>query len=163
MDVTAALVTVAVTVSTLTPAAMPNEGTPVAPVTIASASTATVNVPGADLMSLRRPVVKASQVSRPTPLIPLYASFAALQGLDIFSTSKAVSAGAQEANPLMKPVASKSAASIAVKAAATAGSIFFTERAWKQNRKGAVVLMTALNVATAAIVAHNMQVAKQAR
>src|SRR5690349_15281156 len=99
MDVTAALVTVAVTVSTLTPAAVPNEGTPVAPVTIASASTATVNVPGADLMSLRRPVVKASQVSRPTPLIPLYASFAALQGLDIFSTSKAVSAGGQEANP----------------------------------------------------------------
>jgi hypothetical protein len=163
MDVTAALVTVAVTVSTLTPAAMPNEATPVAPVTIASASTASVNVPGPDTMSLRRPVVTASQVSRPAPLIPLYASFAAMQGLDIISTSKAVSTGAQEANPLMKPVASTSAAAIAVKAAATAGSIFFTERAWKQNRKGAVVLMTALNVATAAIVAHNMQVAKPAR
>jgi hypothetical protein len=162
MDVTAALVTVAVTVSTLTPAAMPTEATPVAPVTIASASTASINLPAADL-SLRRPTVKASQVSRPTPLIPLYASFVALQGLDIASTSKAVSAGAQEANPLMKPVAGKSMASVAVKAAATAGSIFFVERAWKQNRKGAVVLMTALNIATAAIVAHNTQVARQAR
>jgi hypothetical protein len=142
---------------------MPNEATPVAPVTIASASTTSIAVPGADTMSLRRPVVKASHVSRPTPLIPLYASFAALQGLDIVSTSKAVSAGGQEANPLMKPVAGKSMASVAVKAAATAGSIFFVERAWKQNRKGAVVLMTALNIATAAIVAHNTQVAKQAR
>jgi hypothetical protein len=160
MEVTAALISVAVTVSTLTPAAMPNEATPVAPVAIASASTSTINVPTADSISLRRPMVKAS---RPTALIPLYASFVALQGFDIISTSQAVSAGAQEATLLMKPVAGKSAASIAVKAAATAGSIFFTERAWKQNRKGAVVLMTALNIATAAIVAHNMQVAKQAR
>ncbi len=163
MDVTAALVTVAVTVSTLTPAAMPTEATPVAPVTIASASTATINVPAVDSLSLRRPVVNASQVSRPTPLIPLYASFVALQGLDIASTAKAVSAGAQEANPLMKPVAGKSMASMAVKAAATAGSIFFVERAWKQNRKGAVVLMTALNIATAAVVAHNTQVTRHAR
>ena len=163
MDVTAALVTVVVTVSTLTPAALPNEATTIAPVTIASASTAGVSLPGTETMSLRHPVVKASQVSRPAPLIPLYASFVAMQGFDLFSTSKAVSAGAQEANPLMQPVVGKSAASIAVKAAATAGSIFFTERAWKQNRKGAVVLMTALNIATAAIVAHNTQVKKQAR
>jgi hypothetical protein len=163
MDVTAALVTVAVTVSTLTPSALPNEGTAVAPVTIASASMAGVNVPVTDTMSLRPPMVKSSQVSRPAPLIPLYASFVAMQGFDLFSTSKAVSAGAQEANSLMQSVAGKSAASIAVKAAATAGSIFFTERAWKQNRKGAVVLMTALNIATATIVAHNTQVKKQAR
>jgi Domain of unknown function (DUF5658) len=163
MDVTAALVTVAVTVSTLTPAALPNEATAVAAVTIASASTAGVNVPVTDTMSLRHPVVKASQASRPAPLIPLSTSFVAMQGLDIFSTSKAVSAGAQEANPLMQPVAGKSVASIAVKAASTAGSVFFTERAWKQNRKGAVVLMTTLNIATATIVAHNTQVKKQAR
>jgi hypothetical protein len=93
--------------------------------------------------------------------VPLYASLAALQGFDIFTTSKAVARGADEANPLMKPVAGKSMASVVVKAAATAGSIYFTERAWKQNRKGAVILMTAINVATAAVVAHNTQVARQ--
>jgi hypothetical protein len=58
-------------------------------------------------------------------------------------------------------VATNHAASIAVKAAATAGAIFFTERAWKQSRKGAVILMTAINVATAAVVAHNTQVARR--
>ena len=165
MDVTTALVTVAVTVGTLTP--IPNtEVTPPAPLTIASvalaASAPDSGVKG-DVRGLRRVSMTAPQVARPSALVPLYASFVALQGFDIYTTSKAVSRGADEANPLMKPVAGKSMTSAAVKAAATAGSIFFIERAWKQHRKGAVVLMTALNVATAAVVAHNTKVAKQSR
>ena len=94
-------------------------------------------------------------------LIPMYASLAVLQGFDIYTTSASIKRGAVEANPLMKPVAGRNMASVLVKAAATAGSIYFTERAWKQNRKGAVILMTAINVATAAIVAHNTQVARR--
>jgi hypothetical protein len=94
-------------------------------------------------------------------LIPMYASLAALQGFDIYTTSSALASGGVEANPLMKPVAGRNAASVVVKAAATAGSIYFTERAWKHNRKGAVILMTAINVATAAVVAHNTRVVRQ--
>jgi uncharacterized protein DUF5658 len=173
MDVAAALVSVAVTVSALAPVA-PSEVAQ-APASVPTVSIAALTAPepatydqvnlktsGMDQIgSLRKASLTAPSVSRPTALVPLYASFVALQGFDILSTSKAVSVGAQEANPVMKPVAGKSMASLAVKAAATAGSIYFTERAWKQNRKGAVILMTALNVATAAIVAHNTQVAKQ--
>jgi hypothetical protein len=174
MDVTTALVTVAVTVGTLTP--IPNtEVTPPAPLTVASvAAAASAPVSGAQgdvrstagveqLSGVRRASMTAPPVARPSALVPLYASFVTLQGFDIYTTSKAVSRGADEANPLMKPVAGKSMTSAAVKAAATAGSIFFIERAWKQHRKGAVVLMTALNVATAAVVAHNTKVAKQSR
>ena len=94
-------------------------------------------------------------------LLPMYASLAALQGLDIYTTSAAIKRGAVEANPLAKPVAGRNMASVLVKAAATAGSIYFTERAWKKNRKGAIILMTAINVATAAVVAHNTQVARR--
>ena len=91
----------------------------------------------------------------------MYASLAVLQGFDIYTTSASLKSGALEANPLMKPVAGRNMASIIVKAAATAGSIYFTERAWKNNRKGAVILMTVINVATAAVVAHNTQVARR--
>jgi hypothetical protein len=159
MDVTAALVTIAVSVGTLTPMTA-NEAT-MAPITAPITVASTANVE--QISNVRRASLTAPKVARPTALMPLYASLAVLQGFDIFSTSKAVSRGAQEANPLMAPVAGKSMASVAVKAAATAGSVFFIERAWKQNRKGAVILATALNVATAAVVAHNTQVAKQSR
>ena len=93
----------------------------------------------------------------------MYTSLAILQGFDIYTTSASIKRGAVEANPLMKPVAGRNMASVLVKAAATAGSIYFTERAWKQNRKGAVILMTAINVATAAIVAHDTQVRAASR
>ena len=90
---------------------------------------------------------------RPATLPVLYGSYAALQVLDIVSTKHALAAGASEANPLLK--SGNSARAIAVKAAAGAGTIFFAERAWKKNKVGAIVLMAALNGATAAIVARN--------
>jgi hypothetical protein len=171
MDVTAALVTVAVTVGSLAPAA-PKDVTQVAPVQVPTATIAAMTMPqpatydqsslkGLEIGSVRKASLTPQSIARPSALVPLYASFAVLQGLDIFSTSKAVGRGAEEANPAMKAVAGKSMASAAVKAAATAGSIYFVERAWKQNRKGAVILMTVINAATAAVVAHNTQVARQ--
>jgi hypothetical protein len=166
MVVAAALVSVAVTVSSLAPAASQVSIPTVSFAALTAPEPATydqASMKGLDRIGdLRKASLKApSHQARPAALVPLYASFAALQGFDIFTTSKAVARGADEANPLMKPVAGKSMASVVVKAAATAGSIYFTERAWKQNKKGAVILMTALNVATAAIVAHNTQVARQ--
>ena len=44
---------------------------------------------------------------------------------------------------------------LAVKALSTVGSIYFAERVWKKNRKGAVVLMVALNAVSTAVVIHN--------
>jgi hypothetical protein len=90
----------------------------------------------------------------------MYASLGVLQGLDIYMTVSAVQRGAVEANPVMKRVAGSEVASLAVKGATTAACIYFTERAWKHNRKGAVILMAAINVATAAVVGHNARVAR---
>jgi len=164
MDVTAALFTVAITVGSVTPGhdapVFARADAPIAGALAAAPATLPADRPD-DLPSLRRLSIVPPSPARPAALVPMYASLAVLQGFDIYTTSKSLKTGAVEANPVMKPVAGKNVASIVVKAAATAGSIYFTERAWKQNRKGAVILMTAINVATAAIVAHNTQVARQ--
>ena len=95
---------------------------------------------------------------RPAVLPVLYGTYAALQAMDVYSTRKALSSGATESNPVMK---SGTGAQIAVKAAAGAATIYFSERAWKTNRAGAIVLMAVLNGATAAIVARNAQHARR--
>jgi hypothetical protein len=164
MDVTAAIFTVAVTVGTLAPAA-PSAVTTEAPIAVAVSAIAESR-PAAEesvetLPSVRQlSMTRATTSQRPAALIPLYASFAVLQGFDMYTTSAAVKRGGVEANPAMQPVAGKKLASTAVKAAATAGSIYFIERAWKHNRKGAVILATVINAATAAVVAHNTRVTK---
>jgi len=159
MDVTAALIAATITVGALTPSD---------PVEIAEAATpaaiaVTLQIPTTldQVPVIRQGSLRVPPTQRPAPLIPLYASLGVLQGLDIYTTSAAMSRGAVEANPAMKAAAGKTWTSVAVKAAATAGSVYFIERAWKHNRKGAVILAAVINVATAAVVAHNTQVAKQ--
>jgi hypothetical protein len=49
---------------------------------------------------------------------------------------------------------------LAVKAASTATSIYFTERAWKKYKKGAIALMAVVNGVTAAVAAHNLRSAR---
>jgi hypothetical protein len=98
---------------------------------------------------------------RPGALPILYASLAGLQALDMYSTRRALGAGAREANPIVEPAAGSSGAMIAVKAASTAASIYFTERAWKKNRKGAIVLMAVVNGVTAAVAARNLHNARR--
>jgi hypothetical protein len=88
-------------------------------------------------------------------LIPLYFSSAALQMMDVHSTRRAISAGHAEGNPFMAGLASNTTAFVAVKAATATGVIFVSERLRKRNRAAAIGLMVAINVATAAIVAHN--------
>jgi len=95
--------------------------------------------------------------SRPAALLGLYASLGVLQVLDLYSTRRAVDAGARELNPVVGNAAKNTGAMLAVKALSTAGSIYFTERAWKKNRKGAIVLMAIVNGVTAAVVANNMK------
>jgi hypothetical protein len=97
---------------------------------------------------------------RPGVLPAFYASLAALQIADIYSTRRAIDGGGTEANPLMRKASTSSGAMLAMKAASTAGAIFFTERAWKKNRKGAVILMAVINGVTAAVVANNVRNAR---
>ena len=96
---------------------------------------------------------------RPGALPALYGTYAALQALDFYTTKRAIHAGSTEINPLMKN--GNSAAMMAVKAAGGAATVYFTERAWKKNRAGAIVLMAVLNGATAAVVARNAQHARR--
>ncbi len=100
----------------------------------------------------------APPLRRPALLPVLYGAYATLQTLDAVSTKKALAASAYEANPVLK--SGSMGAMLAVKAAGGAATIYFAERAWKKNRVGAIVLMAALNGATAAIAAHNVKNAR---
>lgn len=98
--------------------------------------------------------------SRPAALPVMYAALGALQVLDVYSTRRALGRGAYEVNPLTERAAENSGMMLAAKAASTAVSIYFTERAWKKNRKGAIVMMAVINGATAAIAVRNMRNAR---
>lgn len=110
-------------------------------------------VPGSIAWTIDRPV------RRPGMLPALYGTYAALQVMDLVTTKRALTAGSREMNPLLRD--GRGAAMIGVKAAAGAATVFFAERAWKKNRAGAIVLMAALNGATAAVVARNAQHARR--
>ena len=60
-----------------------------------------------------------------------------------------------ETNPLLSGFAHKPAALVAVKAAASVGTIYLAERLWKRNRVAAIAMMVAFNGAYALIAAHN--------
>lgn len=99
--------------------------------------------------------------TRPAALPVMYAAFGALQAADIYSTRRALGANAYEANPIMRNASHNAGAMLAVKALSTAGTIYFTERAWKKNRKGALVLMAVINGVSAAITARNLRNARR--
>jgi hypothetical protein len=90
----------------------------------------------------------------------LFASYGAVQALDMASTIKARNNGAIEANPVMQGSYAKG---MAMKAALGAATMVAVRSIEKKNRKAAIITMIAANVATAAVVAHNMQIASQAR
>lgn len=104
-------------------------------------------------------MIEAPQ-KRPASLSVLYGALGALNALDVYSTRRALSAGAYEANPVMGTVSGSAGTMLAVKAASTAAAIYFAERAWKKNRKGAVIVMAVVNGVTAAVVAHNLRNAR---
>ena len=95
---------------------------------------------------------------RPVALATLYGTYGTLQVLAVVSTHRALAAGAQERNPIMK---SGTPSMIAVKAVTGASTIYFAERMWKKNRVGAVIVMAVLNGATAAVVARNQRNARR--
>ena len=129
------------------------------PATAGPLTTATVNIRVGEGDS-RLPVWMVDRTARPAALPAMYAALGALQALDVYSTRRALNAGAVEANPVMRKATGNAGAMLAVKALSTAGSIYFTERAWKKNRKGAVVLMAIVNGVSAAVVANNLKNAR---
>jgi len=100
---------------------------------------------------------------RPGVLPALYVSLAALQAFDAYSTTRGLSGGAQEGNPLMQHVAGNTAGFIALKAATTVVPMVLAERMWKHNKVGAITLMVVANGVAAAISANNAQVLHQVR
>jgi len=101
-------------------------------------------------------------VKRPAALPALYVTLGVMQAMDLYSTSAALKAGAKEANPTAAPFAGHPGSMLGLKAATMASTIFFAERMWKTNKVGAIVMMAAINGATAAVSMHNMQNAKNA-
>ena len=100
--------------------------------------------------------------SRPLALPALYVMQAGLQAMDVRSTFTAISLGAHEANPIMKPLAKNQATMMAVKAGIAASTILMSERMWRGgNKMGAIVSMVAANAVTAMVVAHNYRVVNQ--
>lgn len=103
----------------------------------------------------------APTVERPAILPALYATLGVMQAWDIYSTKAAMQAGAREANPTAAPFTGNAGSMLGLKVATTAGTIFFAERMWKKNKVGAVIMLAAINGATAAVSMRNMRNAKQ--
>jgi len=95
-------------------------------------------------------------------LVPLFASYAVIQALDVHSTLRAINAGAQERNPLMARCVGQPATFVAFKAAMGAGTLWAAERLSRRNRFASYALMFAVNSAYAVAVVHNYRVAHRA-
>lgn len=102
----------------------------------------------------------APKVKRPTILPVLYATLGATQAWDVYSTRSALTSGAREANPATAAFSSNTGTLMGMKVATTAGTILFAERMWKKNKVAAILMLTAINGATAAVSMHNMRNAK---
>ena len=96
------------------------------------------------------------KAERPAALMPLYLSQAALQGADLYTTRRALNAGHIEANPMFKNASFGTM--VGAKVAATAASIYISEKLWKRNRYAAIGVMVITNIAMSAVVANNYRV-----
>ena len=124
----------------------------IAPATVAAVASSTAA--NADLATRSN-----WKYGRPSMLPALYATSAALQGYDAYSTLTALKSGGREANPLMKGITKSPAAFVAMKAGVTMASIMASEQLWKNNhRMGAIGLMVASNLMMGVVAKHNAQV-----
>ena len=96
-------------------------------------------------------------------LTAMYGGLVTLQALDAHSTFRALDAGLDEANPLMRWASSHPVAFVSAKAAATAGTVYVVERIRKKHPKRAIVFIAAINATYAFVVAHNYKASSRAR
>lgn len=97
------------------------------------------------------------QPKRPALLIPMYIATASLNGLDVHSTLLSLDRGHREGNPLLG--SGRPAVLIGAKVASTAFTVWMTERLWKKNRVGAVLVMVGVNAGLSAVVVNNYRIA----
>ncbi len=128
----------------------------VAVATPVAAQEHTTPLPQTESVISSPPVAGAWMTDRPVPksIKALYGSYAVLQGLDMYSTSVALRAGAREANPLMQ---TSMGHAIGLKAVMGLTTYYAVNKMSKKNRKGAMVTMVILNGVTAAVVANNLK------
>ena len=99
--------------------------------------------------------------SKPSPAVRnLVVSYGAVQGLDVISTAIARNRGASEANPILRGGFGQG---IAIKAGLGVATVLAVRAVQKKSKKAAIITMIALNVATAAVVVNNIQVANRQR
>jgi hypothetical protein len=123
----------------------------IAPATIAAAASTTAANPDF--------ATRSYKYGRPSMLPALYATSAALQGYDAYSTLSALKNGGRESNPMMKGITKSPVAFVAMKAGVTTASIMAAEQLWKSHhRMGAIGLMVASNVMMGMVAAHNNKV-----
>jgi hypothetical protein len=116
---------------------------------------------GADVEPV--PTAPSVVAARRGALLPtLYVSLAGLNAVDAYTTTKGLSMGATEANPLLKTIAGNQAAFWALKGGVTAGSIVVAERLWRKHRRvEAIAVMVISNGMMAAVAARNVGVLRQ--
>ena len=101
---------------------------------------------------------------RPHWLTPMHIATVTLQMLDAHSTYSAIhDARIVEANPLMRSLAERPAALVAVKAGVAAAIVYSTEKLARRHRVAAFVSALAVNSAYSMLVARNYSVAEQNR
>jgi uncharacterized protein DUF5658 len=105
----------------------------------------------------------SQSLSRPAALPVLYASYAALQAFDVYSTRAGLARGAREANPLMQGVVGNTSAFVAVKAGVGVATFMAAERLWKTNKAAAIAVMVASNGISAVVAARNARTLSQLR
>jgi uncharacterized protein DUF5658 len=89
-------------------------------------------------------------------LMPLYFSFAGLEGLDYASTTRALDTRAgRESNPVTRSIVRSRLLLLGAKAAATAAVVAAGEKLWKRHRIAAAIFVGGLNAAMLGVVAHN--------
>lgn len=118
--------------------------------------------PGQSLALQRSEVLAPSQTEGSgRTLKVLYGSYTTLQVLDVTSTLEALNNGATEMNPVVRATGGEMAKFVLLKAGTGAAVIALNRSLAKKNKGAAIVTMVVLNVATAAVVAHNMRTGRR--
>ena len=111
----------------------------------------------------RLDVHSSTPATRGAIFTTLEASHIALQGLDLAGTLWALDNGLVEANPVMRGLTAHPAALVAVKAAATGGTVLLARRLARQNRMAGIILMAAVDSAYTFVVVRNFALIQHAR
>ena len=108
-------------------------------------------------------VVESAPAKRPGVLPVLYATLGAVNAWDTYSTSAALKAGSGRRQPRRRPGCGQHGWDARPQAGRRQeASILFAERLWRKNRVAAIVMMAAINGATAAVAVRNIQNARTA-